>query len=165
MCTRYLILLLLIFPFNHSSSREGINDAKIFNRVNSLNIELFGFTPLGTVYYERLLINKNKFKTSGQIGFGVEGIPVIANEILSLNNNHFELGLGILLPEKLFSDSRDITRPFLTGRIGYRYQKPDGRFVFRAGIMPIATQDEYGINAFTAKTTYIWPGFSFGYAF
>lgn len=162
---RYLFLLLLIFPFNLSSSQEGINDAKKFSRVNSLNIELFGFTPLGTIYYERLIINNNKFKTSGQIGFGVEGIPVIANEILCLNNNHFELGLGIIFPERLFPNSRDITRPFLTGRIGYRYQKPDGRFVFRLGIMPIATQDEYGINAFTDKPTYLWPGFSFGYAF
>jgi hypothetical protein len=30
---------------------------------------------------------------------------------------------------------------FLTGRVGYRYQKPNGRFIFRIGFTPLYELD------------------------
>jgi len=155
-----LLLLLVLISFSVYSQDTGK-----LNNINSINIELGGFTPLGTVYYERVIINHQNFKTTGQIGYGIEGFPIIVNELVSFNSNHIEVGLGVLLPEHLTSSPLDITKPFLTGRIGYRYQKPNGRFVFRIGLMPIATQDSYGMNVITDNTWYVWPGISFGYAF
>jgi len=160
------IFLVILCSISFSAFSQKISDtSSSFKNLNTINIELGGFTPIGTICYERVFINRQKFKTTGQIGYGVEGIPLVINELLSFRNNHIEIGIGVLIPEHLTSSLRDITKPFLTGRLGFRYQKTNGRFVFRLGLMPIATQDSYGMNVFTDDTWYVWPGFSFGYAF
>lgn len=46
-------------------------------------------------------------------------------------NNHFELGLGVAYLHFL---SRSIKYVVPAPCIGYRYQKPDGKFIFRTGI-------------------------------
>jgi hypothetical protein len=74
-------------------------------------------------------------------------------------NHHFETGLGIVVIAGEGSDFwSDVDEEFSgaagTATIGYRYQKPEGGFVFRAGLTPIFDLENIGP----------WAGVSFGYA-
>jgi hypothetical protein len=145
-------------------SQNTKSTSSAFQKKNSLNLEIGGYTGVGTIFYERVIINNQKYKTTGQIGYGIGGIPIIIHELISFNNNHLELGLGILFPEPLSHDITGNTKPFMTGRIGYRYQKPEGSFVFRVGLMPFIADDTYGMYI-NDTSIWTWPGISFGYAF
>jgi hypothetical protein len=57
------------------------------------------------------------------------GIPILVNQLFSFGNNHLEFGFGLLLPTWITSSEQ--VSLSLAGRLGYRYQKPDGRFIFR----------------------------------
>jgi hypothetical protein len=138
---------------------ESINST--FQKKNSLDLEIGGYTGVGAIYYERVIVNNQKFKTTGQVGYGLGGIPIIIHELISFNNNHLEFGLGIVFPEFPSKNIMNNTKPFVTGRIGYRYQKPDGSFVFRAGIMPVMVEDWWGFY----PIFWVWPGISLGYSF
>ena len=76
-------------------------------------------------------------------------IPVIFNEVLSFGKHHIELGLGhvftyaavqnVLLTQDTFYLLPSYTWEwggFFAGRIGYRYQKPQGHLIIRAGFTP-----------------------------
>jgi hypothetical protein len=51
-------------------------------------------------------------------------------------------------------DDEQVSDAFLTGIIGYRYQKPLGGFQFRAVLTPVVGDG----------TAALWAGVSFGYA-
>jgi hypothetical protein len=127
-------------------------------------MEIGGYTVVGNFFYERVIANNQKFKTTGQIGYGIEGIPIVINELISFDNNHFEFGLGFLIPGPFYKDGRSISKPYITGRLGYRYQRPNGGLIFRAGFMPTITRDKYGMYI-NGKLIFIWPGISIGFAF
>ena len=72
-----------------------------------------------------------------------------------------ELGGGVtlVLGDSLdlwdsFDDDEKVTDAFLTGIVGYRYQKPAGGFQFRAVLTPVLGEEGGGL----------WGGVSFGYA-
>ena len=77
------------------------------------------------------------------------------------SNHHLELGGGLTFA---FGDEQDLfdfdeedeefTNVLLTGLVGYRYQKPEGGFQFRTGLMPMVGEDIF----------MPWFGVSFGYA-
>ena len=67
------------------------------------------------------------------LGFGGSLFPVGVNEIISFGKNHIEVGVGYT-----FSDA--FPRDHVAMRIGYRYQKPKGRLVFRPAFTPILVQ-------------------------
>jgi hypothetical protein len=111
---------------------------KGFDKKNSVQFELFGHGLFYSVNYERVLINRHKFKTTAQAGISfypvdirMLWIPLSVNQLISFNQHHLELGIGQVLT--LDSDEWE---PFGSFRIGYRYQKPEGRFLFRAGFTP-----------------------------
>lgn len=160
-----LKIILAFVLFMNSSTYSQDPNVKKFAHINTISLELCGFTPYGTINYERVIANGTKFKTTGLIGYSFEGIPIVINEVVTFGNSHVVVGLGVLLPEHLTKSPLDITKPFLTGQLGYRYQKPEGKFAFQIGLMPVATQDAYGINAFSGEPWYLWPGLSFGYVF
>jgi hypothetical protein len=96
-------------------------------------------------------------------------IPLSINEIVSFGNHHFELGMGVMpVAEKTYltpmGSEELMWNVFLTGRVGYRYQKPDGKFLFRAGLTPVG---EYSWRAgdLTSMNVHFLPGLSFGYSF
>jgi hypothetical protein len=159
--------IILISAFVLFTSFSGVPqnidfNSRIFQKKNSLNIEVGGYTVIGAVYFERLIVNKPKFKTVAQIGYGVVGWPVGFHGLVSSNKNHFEFGACITFPSNLIFDS-GASNPYITGRLGYRFQKPDGNFIFRAGLMPVivGADKEYGPE----MILWVWPGISFGLAF
>jgi len=74
-------------------------------------------------------------------------IPLTAQYLgLGGRNHKFEVGGGIIVARasaQANSDTFDLSdsaaTAFLTANAGYRYQRPDGGFLFRAGIAPIIT--------------------------
>ena len=74
-----------------------------FQRKNSIQLELFGHGVFYSVNYERILLNSEKYKTTGQVGFAWYPpatdvrefwLPFSINELISFNKHHVEFGLG-----------------------------------------------------------------------
>lgn len=143
-----------------------------FGHKNSIQLELIGHGLFYSLNYERIILNGENLKTSGQVGLAYYPpktdlrdvwIPVLLHEIISCDSkNHIEFGLGyVFINEGLRSMENEIVarewNGMLTGRIGYRYQKSGGRFIFRAGFTPLY---EFEGNEFHPLG-----GISFGYNF
>lgn len=89
-------------------------------------------------------------------------VPLTASHVnRPWSSHHLELGGGVtlVLGDSLdlwdsFDDDEKVTDAFLTGIVGYRYQKPTGGFQFRAVLTPVLGSEGGGL----------WGGVSFGYA-
>lgn len=88
-------------------------------------------------------------------------VPLTASYVRSPGaSHHLELGGGVTFSfgdrQDLFDndDGEQFSTAVLTGIVGYRYQKPDGGFQFRAVFTPVAG----------AGDLEPWAGVSFGYA-
>lgn len=158
MNTKFFLIVVLCMLSCEMSSQINKDANGLFQKKNSLNLEFGGYALIGELYYERVIFNNEKSKTTGQIGIGLGGFPLIINQLISFNNSHLEFGIGILFPEYKSIRVLENTKSHITGRIGYRYQKPGGSFIFRVGLMPLITIDYYWL--YTG-----FPGISFGYAF
>lgn len=148
------ILIILLFVPLLGSAQTQLSDRNSFDKKNSVNIELLGHGILYSIYYERIIVNGNRFKTTGQVGFGgVPGwgytIPFLINEVFTVDrSHHLEIGFGIQ-----YFNLSDIRT---TLRIGYRFQKPDGKLVIRAGYTPNIDFFPYFFH---------WGGLSIGHTF
>jgi len=98
----------------------------------------FGMIELN-INYERNIIQRMKFYTNARVGFGyltdmqVEGRTFNATiaQMFGMKNSHLELNLGL----KYFIDKSGKDNFFLPEvYAGYRFDKPDGRFIFRLGL-------------------------------
>jgi hypothetical protein len=143
---------------------------------NAFYVELLGNGLIYSVNYDRRLTGH----VAGRVGVSFataedsEGdratiglAPVMGSYLFGEGNSHFEAGLGMLLAtasvdeidpgggEDPFVGGDGGSTVFGTGVLGYRYQRPGGGFVFRAGLTPI----------FTTSDFVPWFGVSFGYAF
>lgn len=154
------LLIILIWLSLLGKAQTQLPESIGFDNKNSVNIELGGHGIVFSTYYERIIFNGKRFKTTGQIGYGVipswvHLMPFLINEMISLGEkktHHIEIGLGITY---VFRDKYgDLYGRivFLNGRIGYRFQRPDGKLIIRAGYTPLSD-------------SYDWFGLSFGYAF
>ena len=131
--------------------------------------ELGGSAVLPSFNYERRLTDR----WSGRLGVSfVEGETVEDTErtfIFPLTaswmshpqlNHHLELGGGITIATgdsqdlyEIGDDDEKFSRVFGTAIIGYRYQKPEGGFLFRSALTPVVASGE----------VLPWLGVSFGY--
>lgn len=137
-----LLLLLTLLTIDYFGQ-------KIENK-NSVQFELGGHGLFYSINYERIIINGDRFKTTGQLGISYYPpntgiielwIPVVINELISLGHHHIEIGAGyILINEKknvyIDGEFRKRMGGFITGRIGYRYQKTDHKLFYRVGFTP-----------------------------
>ncbi len=156
------LLALILFPAVSLFAQSVELNNQVFQKRNSISLEIGGYTALGALYYERVLVNSPKFKTVAQIGYGVTELPVALNGLISRNKHHIEFGGAVIFPSNIIVDSY-ATNSYITGRLGYRFQKPDGKFIFRAGLMPVVI----GADKENGPTLilWVWPGLSFGRAF
>lgn len=154
---KHLTAILIITCFTLTAFSQKITGAdQSFARNNSIQLELFGHGLFYSVNYERIILNGQKFKTTAQAGIsyyppstGVIDIwiPVVLNELISFNQHHAEVGAGyIFINEALRGMENEVMSRnwdgFITARLGYRYQKPAGRFLFRAAFTPIFEYSE-----------------------
>jgi hypothetical protein len=151
----FLVIIVLCISIK-SISQNSETSSLVFQKKNNFNVELGGFGVIGSVGYERILINNPRFKTTGQISLGVSSLPVMVNQIISFKKHHLEFGIGVIMPS--FFEAA----PYPSWRMGYRFQKPDGRLLFRAGLMTVILGwDEGDADMFL----WVWPGVSVGRVF
>jgi hypothetical protein len=168
-----LWLSLLLFALVNSSIQA--NDSLRFTYKNSVQFELGGNGGFYSFNYERIILNGKRFKTSGRVGVAYYPpssgiidlwIPVLINEIYSFGKHHIELGLGYAFT---YSATRDAENNpsnwewegFYTGRLGYRYQKPNGRLILRAAFTAFLE----GPPPFIYYNFHASGGVALGYAF
>ncbi|HEX8696164.1 MAG TPA: hypothetical protein VF746_27350 [Longimicrobium sp.] len=141
---------------------------------NAVYVELLGSGLLYSINYDRLITPS----VAGRVGFmfvraeddsGDSGTiaiaPITASKLWGNGSSHFETGVGLAVATADFDfgelddfdEDADLssTTVYGTGVLGYRYQRPGGGFLFRVGLTPIFTTNDFAP----------WFGLSFGYAF
>jgi len=147
-----MLFFVAIATSGFSQNHNNENDK--FSHRQSIQAELFGHGLLYSINYEYVLINQQKFKTAAQVGISYYPpttsyipiwIPIGINEIISFGKHHLEVGIGQVITTEmghnLYGEEERDWEPFLSGRLGYRYQQAGGRLVVRAGLTPLF---EYG---------------------
>ncbi|MBL0340068.1 MAG: hypothetical protein IPP71_03610 [Bacteroidetes bacterium] len=167
MRTLLLICFLNFFTTNsYGQSSQTPNLPFVYK--NSVHTELLGNGSVYSFVYERVLLNGPKFKTTGQFGFTPLPPPLetefvvhaIVNELISFNKHHIEIGLGYGIVKEGTSEQFDSGNyDFITGRLCYRHQKPDGRFTTKIGFTPFIFVNDNSVDFIP------WGGISFGYNF
>ncbi|HET7229834.1 MAG TPA: hypothetical protein VFJ16_07525 [Longimicrobium sp.] len=136
---------------------------------NTFYVELLGNAAVYSLNYERFFTPQLGIRVGGMFLRGEDdsgdeatiGIfPVMATYLLGEGNSHFETGLGVgILTASANIDEIDEdfsgSDLYATATLGYRYQKPTGGVIFRAGFTP----------AYASGTFIPWVGASVGYAF
>ncbi len=157
-----ILVLLTLLTGSNSSAQEARN---------AVHFELGGSAIVPSFNYERRL-NANWFGRIGAsvvVGETAEDsdttfvVPLTASYVgAPTANHHLEIGGGITIAggdrQDLYDfgdeDDETFSTAFLTGIVGYRYQKPQGGFQFRAVFTPITGGGDF----------LPWAGISFGYA-
>jgi len=129
-------------PDCFNADDTGKNDS-VRARKNAFYFELFGSGTMYSVNYERLLPVNSFVSFSARLGASMDHIgsyyfPVLANVIAGNKGHYGEFGFGttIDLTQYSFIDVWEVN--FLrTFNIGYRYQKPGGKWLYRIALTPI----------------------------
>ncbi len=163
------MLLACITTFGQQSDK--------FTLKNSVEFELFGQGGFYSLNYERTIFNREKFKTLAEAGIagypqstGVIPlfVPVSINQLFSFHSNHLELGVGHVLINDRLPDGSNDYKFFGSFKIGYRYQKPDGKFLFKAALTPFVDYwDTVGNTIYVNASVNVvpWGGLTLGYNF
>ncbi|MDF2447789.1 MAG: hypothetical protein K0R26_293 [Bacteroidota bacterium] len=140
-------------------------------------LELGGNAGLYSLNIERIYHYREKIKLSVRIGFAphfngiyIEQIYITENNFIFLKNpHHVEIGLGGTMQRRFNELPGKPDRyvweniVFGVGRAGYRYQKQDDGFFFRAAITPVITsRDALG---FHSNYFQFWAGLCLGLSF
>ena len=168
-----LALAFSLSAFSLSTRPAAAQDARPVTAGNAVYVELLGNGLLWSISYDRLLTPNVSARVGGGFTSATDAdgdnltlaiVPVTASYLWGSGNGRLETGLGVSLASASvslnFTDEEVSTegsdRTLLgTATVGYRYQRPDGGFVFRAGFTPVFSTDDF----------LPWFGVSFGYAF
>ena len=166
----FLLLCISIIGFGQTFAQSRTNT------ISSFYLEVGGAAGLWSLNYDRELWEINeKFRLNGRAGLGIysefngAGFPdviiPISNMVLFGEGTHrVEAGGGITyynwtLRDALKPDGFSRRSDLLGNLIlGYRFQKSDGRLMFRVSYTPIIIND-------SNKPFEHWAGGSIGYAF
>jgi hypothetical protein len=158
----FLLILSTFVVVSSSSAQEARN---------AVHFELGGSAIVPSFNYERRL-NATWFGRVGAsviVGETAEDsdttfiVPLTVSHVSHrAANHHLELGGGLTIAagdrQDLYDfqddDEEKFSTVFATGIVGYRYQKPQGGFQFRAVFTPVAGGGDL----------LPWAGLSFGYA-
>lgn len=173
----------LLFFLTWGAVAQEQSTAKTY-KPNAVYLELLGNGILYSINYDRLLTTHRNLKISGRVGFSYFNIDLfdemkgtsIPIEFLGWNGKnkgHFEFGVGLC---SQFVEVNDVSilgptqrtssnGYYLTGRVGYRLQKPDGGFLFRVGFVPMILIAERSSGDVDRTKFVPWFGLSFGYSF
>lgn len=135
---------------------------------NTFFVELGGNALAYSLNYERFFTPKLGVRVGGMYlqadddageSVNVGLFPVMATYLLGPGNSHFEIGGGLGLAtagvEDIDIGNDRASTVYGTATFGYRYQKPEGGVMFRAGFTPIVA----------SGNIIPWVGVGVGYAF
>lgn len=170
-----IITTILLTGFLSLASYSQKSDASKFINKNAVYFELLGSGLFYSINYDRILWEKPNLAISARIGtsyipipesdFYLLGFPI---ELIFLkgSKNYLEIGLSLLILQSFF-DGTSTNSLFAFGRIGYRHQKKNERFIFRIGFTPfivIKFNDEYLLDQ-DSISGLPWIGISIGRSF
>lgn len=172
-----LRLLFALLLFCITSKAQIKADSLKFKHKNSISLELGGHGIYYSFNYERIILNKPHFKSSVQCGFmamppstGLIGlaIPITANQIISFGKHHLEFGAGKIFSRDYIYTTYKYQYPYWTiyssFKIGYRFQRPTGKYTYKAIFTPIMDHSTKSMNGFPFEV-YPTGCLSFGYNF
>ncbi len=150
MVRQIFVASFLVFSFHGMMSQDSSLVKK-----NTFFVEVGGSSYWYSLNYDRILKNQRKIRLSGRIGImyipplaeprQYIGIPLEFSWLKGSPPNHFEIGIGVttILDAIMYPDSLRFYSLILQSslRIGYRFQKSEGGFFFKAGITPIIFMD------------------------
>jgi hypothetical protein len=139
--SKHCLLLILVLTISTKViSQQDSN--KLFTKRNSLYIELGGNAGYYSINYDIIFYQRGSFQCGWRNGFSLLPIinlpifiPLEVNTLFGKSKHHFECGLGYT-PAIFIGETEDKYRDIILVRLGYRYQKPDGGFLFRIGFTP-----------------------------
>ncbi len=172
-----IICVVLITVFSFGVAKKAT--AQVVDLQHSVYAELAGSAGIWSLNYDLVALNISNFKVGARFGFGfmTEGyagttldvhIPLTVNFMYAFKEkHHIELGVGTQIASyeirsvKTATDTEFERKTEALGNmtLGYRFQSPDGGFMFRVFYSPFFYQD--GIY-FRYEH---WGGLSLGYAF
>ena len=188
-----LIACFIIFTVINSVISQENNVSNTFER-NTIYTEAFGQGFCWSLNYDRLFNTEKRIMNSYTAGivyvpesiqFGdgtYYGIPLSYNWLIGKKSHHLELGIG--LTSLLVNPNSSVKSDFyayLTPKIGYRFQRPQGGLFFRATATPMI--DLLNVNTYKSGSNksrsfstlsnvagldypaFPWPGLSIGYSF
>lgn len=209
---KYLFSLTFLFCTPSAESQDTLFLNPSMAR-NTIYLEVFGQGLYNALSYDRILFPEFRVKHSATIGLTfippisymqVVAIPVSYNFIFGQRNHHLELGLGftpmifkeIGIQSSFYVEDQQGNQVlknekfdnvnlffYLTPKIGYRFQKHEGGFFFRATLTPpvagfniwnYSSTSSYSKTPYTELFTsaaffgsriFPWAGLSFGYTF
>ena len=146
--TTFMLIPILLFGQNEPNTKIDLPKKNIYGE---LHVGLFS---QGVMNYERQIYSGKKVNWYGRLGggYGVNysdglfddklgwgGLAAISL-LTGENNNYFELNAGVFMGfDKDVNIDSDWNKTYTFERfmspifnVGYRYQKPDGGFIFRA---------------------------------
>ena len=164
-------ILIILFSVLSSISYGQIKSDSGFHYLKSIQLEVGGHGLLYSFVYERFIVNGTVFKTSSQLGLSAFPLsnqifllaPLSINELFSFSAHHLEIGLGFI-PVKAGNISNGKiyywnTHYWYSFKMGYRYQKPDSKFLFRIDFTPIKEMN------LSSKDIFLSGGIAVGYCF
>jgi hypothetical protein len=190
MPTRSALILFFSCTFALNFDLQAQSEAESFTAKNTLSVELGGNVLRYAVNYGRLFHQNGSFKLSASVGFSMwhetldnttywnPALPLEITALYGKSKHHLEAGTGITpflqnrytfqfrptspsRPEVVKeSTSLGAVLPF---RIGYRYQKPEGGFFFRAAYTPFSYLPLGDRESWSFYPIFV--GFSFGKSF
>ncbi len=178
----YSLIFLSVFTIRGQKINTD-DSLKVSFKKNSVYLELGGTGGVYSICYDRLFDIKEKKKNSFSIGLSylqgviyekdlrIFALPFSRNTIYF---RYLEIGLGItptLIAEikpayqhgsvvGSYTELEPLL--FLSPKLGFRYQKNDGGFFFRAALTPMFSLIS---NSFLYRSVYPWAGLSFGKTF
>jgi len=182
---KYLLLSLLLLFSSVLLSVKAQEIGPELKR-NTIFIELLGNGGIYSLNYDRILLSKEKWKLAGRAGvsyfnfsddFNTQyyAIPLEVSYLVGKGNHFLETGLGITPLYKIgerieeFNIEQETLFITSTARIGYRYQRKDGGFFFKAGWTPQYTKAyRFGESFLPKRYGYLFPimiGIGAGYSF
>ena len=146
-----MLIPVLLFGQNEPNTKIDLPKNNVYAEAH------FGLFIQGVMNYEKQIYSGEKISLYGRLGGGYGGIFEWEGDfgwggsgaitmLTGKKNNHFELNAGGFLGIEAYTDMEEAFI-FPIFNVGYRYQKPEGGFIFRANAGIISL------------------GLSFGYAF
>lgn len=182
----------LCFFFSSTFGQENPTSGEL--KRNTIYAEAFGQGFCYSINYDRLFNTEKRFKNSFTAGFvyvpesmgfgdGMYcGIPISYNWLLGKKSHHLELGIG--LTSLVVNPNSNMVSDFytyLTPKIGYRYQRPNGGLFLKATASPmidilnvstykLGNEKSRNFSSFNnvvglGYAAFPWPGLSIGYTF